>query len=364
MICVKFAILSNTFTEYGNREVEEDLTETGKCVARALESFGHEVRFFDVNEKTFEKLRKSDIDIAFNVCERFRGNSFFEPHVASMLELLRIPYTGSGPLALALCMNKARVKEILFHNGIPTPKFQVFYSRSKKLDEELRFPLIVKPVCMDNSIGIDSNAVVRNEEDLRKRIGYILRVYDQPALVEEFIVGREFAIGVLGNKNPIVLPISEFIFTQKLRDPILSYNAKWNKESEEFKNSVEICPAQIPRYIETKMKKTALDVYQLLEVRDYGRIDVRLSKDNVPYVLEMNPNPGISADNTLPKAAKSLGLEYNEMIMEIVLKALERYENIQLNIKSKLDEIKEEVKKSEVSQNNLVVEEVAFQNKN
>lgn len=353
---MKFAILSNSFSEYQNREVEEDLTETGKSVAEALESFGHEAKFFDVNEKTFEKLRKSDIDMAFNVCERFRGNSFFEPHVASMLELLGIPYTGSGPLALALCMNKARVKEILLQNEIPTPGFQVFYSRSKKLSEELKFPLIVKPVCMDNSVGIDSNSVVYNEDALRRMVGYILRVYDQPALVEEFIEGREFAIGVLGNTSPSVLPISEFIFSSKSKNPILSYNAKWNKESDEFKNSIEICPAQVPKYIESRMRKTALDVYSLLEVRDYGRIDIRLSKDNIPYVLEMNPNPGISADNTIPKAAKSLGLEYNEMIMEIVAKALERYKDIKPEIKSKLDEIKEDVKKPEISPDDIILE--------
>ena len=339
---MKFAVLSNTFTDYENREVEQDLNNTGNLVIKALESFGHEAKFFDVNEKTFEKLRKSDFEMAFNVCERFRGNSFFEPHIASMLELLGIPYTGSGPLALALCMNKARVKEILLHNGIPTPKFQIFYSRNKKINEDLKFPMIVKPVCMDNSIGINSDAVVDNEEDLRKRIGYVLRVYNQPALVEEFIEGREFAIGVLGNKNPMALPMSEIVFDEKITRPIFSYNAKWNEESDEFKGAVEICPAQIPKYLEAKMKRIAIDVYELLEVRDYGRIDIRLDKDNVPYVLEMNPNPGISTDNTLPKAAKSLGLTYNEMIMEIVAKALERYENVKSDIKSKIEEIKKE----------------------
>jgi len=337
---MKFAILSNTFSEYQNKEVEEELTGTGKAVAKALEAFGHEVKFFDVNEKTFEKLRKSDIEMAFNVCERFRGNSFFEPHVASMLELLGIPYTGSGPLALALCMNKARVKEILMQNGIQTPKFQIFYSRNKKINEDLKFPMIIKPICMDNSIGITNESIVENEDDLRKRIGYILRVYDQPALVEEFVGGREFAVGVLGNKNPFALPISEFVFSEATENPIYSYNAKWNKESDEFKNTVEVCPAQIPKYMEAKLKKVAFDVYKLLEVKDYGRIDIRLDKDNVPYVLEMNPNPGISADDTIPKVAQSLGLTYNEMIIEIVAKALERYENIKSDIKSKLEEMK------------------------
>ena len=134
---MKVAVLSNVFEDNLNKEVEDDLTEVGKSVAAALKEYGHEVIFFDVNEKTFEKLRKANVEIAFNVCERFNGNSFFEPHVAAMLELLGIPYTGSAPLTLALCMNKVKVKEILNYYGIPTPKFQVFYSRNKKLNINL-----------------------------------------------------------------------------------------------------------------------------------------------------------------------------------------------------------------------------------
>jgi len=248
-----------------------------------------------------------------------------EPHVAAMLELLQIPYTGSGPLALSLCMNKPRVKEILMHNEIPTPKFQVFYSKNKKLDESLKFPLIVKPVCMDNSIGINEDAVVHNEKDMRSRIAYINRVYNQAALVEEFIKGREFAIAVMGNKNPVALPISEIIFKKDQGMRIYSYDAKWNNDEEFLDIFDEKCPADVPKYIEAKMKKIAVDVYKLLEVKDYGRIDIRLSEDGTPYVLEMNPNPGISADNTIPKAADSLGLSYNEMVNEILYQALERY---------------------------------------
>jgi len=326
---MKIAVLSNSFSEYNNKEVEEDLTVTGSAVVEALQSFGHEAKFYDVNEKTFELLRKAKVDFAFNVCERFNGNSFFEPHVAAMLELLGIPHTGSGPLALALCMNKVRVKEILAHNGIPTPKFQVFTSRNKKLDPELKFPLIVKPSCMDNSIGITNDCVVNTEKELRSKVGYINNVYGQPALVEEYIDGRELAVGVLGNgANATVFPISEYTFGELPENmhKILDYDAKWNQESDIFKGSTEICPAELPKYVEAKIRKIALDVYKLLEVRDYGRVDLRLSKDGIPYVLEMNPNPGISADNTLPKAAKAVGWTYNEMIHEIFVQASDRHD--------------------------------------
>ncbi len=324
---MKIAVLSNSFSKYSNKEVEQDLTETGEAVKKALESFGHEVSFFDVNEKTFEKLRKSNVDIAFNVCERFNNNSTFEPHIAAMLELLGIPYTGSGPLALALCMNKTRVKEIFLQNGIPTPKFQVFYSKNKKLESDLNFPLIVKPTYMDNSIGILNDSVVNNEKDLRNKVAYVNRVYNQPALVEEFIDGREFAVGTLGNNgNAVALPISEYVFLNMDNDEncIMSYDLKWDLDYDNPHGAFEVCPAQIPKYLEAKMKKLALDAHKILEVKDYSRIDIRLSKDGTPYVLEINPNPGISADNTIPKAAKSIGLTYNEMVNEILKHALKR----------------------------------------
>jgi len=348
---MKVAILSNIFQkESGFKEVEDDLMEFGNAVKDALESAGHETVFFDVNETTFEQLRNSDIEFAFNVCERFNGSSLFEPHIASMLELLNIPYTGSGPLTLATCINKVRVKEILMHHGILTPNYQVFYSRNKKLDTELKFPLIVKPVCMDNSIGITKEAVVYNEDDLRSRIGYILRTYDQPALVEEYVDGKEITVGILGNgRNAMVLPPSEVLFqnaiesAEVLEDPknelkidtskIYSYEAKWLKDTDSWKSISIACPADLPKYQEYRIKRIALQVYNILGCRDYGRVDFRLSKEGVPYVLELNPNPGISPMSGLdeneqpefiPYAAMKAGMSYNDLILKIFNEALDR----------------------------------------
>ncbi len=347
---MRIAVLSTYFSDEAS-EVEEDLTKTGEVVREALRSFGLDAEFFDVNEKTFETLRKAKVDMAFNVCERFNGNSSMEPHVAAMLELLGIPYTGSSPLALALCMNKVRVKEILKHNNIMTPAFQLFYSKNKKLRQDMNFPLIVKPICMDNSIGITESSIVRDEKELQNRVSSINRAYNQAALAEEYIEGREFAVAVLGNhSNAQALPISEFIFTEYERYPILSYAAKWDPESESYINSPEVCPAELPKYLELKMKKIAVEVHKVLEVRDYGRIDLRLGRDGNIYVLEMNPNPGISSDNTIPKAAKSIGLSYNEMIYEILYRAMLRY-NITPSRESKLLHLKkvEELKSSGIS---------------
>jgi D-alanine-D-alanine ligase len=332
---MKVAILSNFFKQQSDfKEVEDELMEVGKAVKRVLEKSGHEAVFFDVNEKTFEELRNSDVDIAFNVCERFNGSSLFEPHIASMLELLNIPYTGSGPLTLATCINKVRVKEILMHHGILTPNYQVFYSRNKKLDPELKFPLIIKPVCMDNSIGITRDAVVHNEEELRSKVSYILRTYDMPALVEEFIEGREITLGILGNgRNATALPISEVVF-QNFPDEsskIYSYDAKWQQDTDAWKGVKIECPADLPKYQEYRIKRTALQVYNILGCRDYGRIDFRLSKEGVPYVLEMNPNPGIGPwvntedqPDFIPFAAEKAGMSYDDLISKIFTEALAR----------------------------------------
>ncbi len=333
---MKVAILSSVFRKEGDfKEVEEDLYTVGNAVKRVLESAGHEAVFFDVNEKTFEELRNSDIEMAFNVCERFNGSSLFEPHIASMLELLNIPYTGSGPLTLATCINKVRVKEILMHHGILTPNYQVFYSRNKKLDPELKFPLIVKPVCMDNSIGIGSDAVVNNDEELRSKVGYILRTYDQPALVEEFIAGKEITVGVLGNgRNATLLPTAEVVFKNWPAEDnkVYSYEAKWSKDSDQWKGITIEVPADLPKYQEYRIKRTALQVYNILGVRDYGRVDMRLSPDGVPYVLEMNPNPGISPTvsddeqpDFIPLAAEKAEMNYDQLILRIFNEALERY---------------------------------------
>lgn len=326
---MKIAILSNIFDSNSeNKEVEDGLTQVGKKTKEALESFGHEVTFYDVNERVFEKLRKAKPDAAFNVCERFNGSSLFEPHVASMLELLNIPYTGSGPLALATCLNKPMVKAVLMHHEISTPKYQVFYSRWRKLDPELKFPLIVKPCSMDNSIGISPESVVKNEDELRHQINYILKTYSQPALAEEFIAGREFTVSILGNdKEAEALPVCEIIMENIPNNPnkIYSYDAKWDENGVSYNQTNMECPAKIPKYLELKLQKIALEVHRVLGVRDYSRVDLRLDAENNPYVLEMNPNPGISADCFLPYSASILNISYNQLINIIFCCALERH---------------------------------------
>jgi len=354
---MRVAILSNVMKAEGEfKEVEENLMEFGTYIREVLESAGHEVIFFDVNESTYEALRNSNIDIAFNVCERFRGNSLFEPHIASMLELLDIPYTGSGHLTLATSINKVRVKEILMHYGILTPNYQVFNSKNKKLDPELKFPLIIKPMCMDNSIGITNDSVASNEDELRAKVGDILKTYDQPALVEEFVEGREITVSIIGNgKTTTALPLSEVVFKDwpENMKKVYNYEAKWCKDTINWKGIRVECPADLPKYQESRIKKIAVQVYKIMNCRDYGRIDIRLNNDGVPYVLEINPNPGISPNEDdgqpdfLPFAAKQAGITYRELIIRILNEALMRYE----------------MQKLEMPENVLIVEESSIKNR-
>ncbi|MBI4811320.1 MAG: hypothetical protein HY800_07775 [Ignavibacteriales bacterium] len=195
-----------------------DLSEIGvleerEDIARALQMMGYKSSIFNVDsnlDRLIDFLKKEEPDVIFNLCESVGNESIHEMHIAGLYELLGIPYTGADSLTLGIALNKVRVKEILIANGLPTPGYQLIRSPIKiSLDERLRFPLIVKPSREDASVGIDTNSVVYSLNDLRKRVRYILEQFDQPALVEEYIDGRELNVAILGNRKPSVLPISE-----------------------------------------------------------------------------------------------------------------------------------------------------------
>ncbi|MEM3690640.1 MAG: ATP-grasp domain-containing protein, partial [Candidatus Micrarchaeia archaeon] len=223
---------------------------------------------------------------------------------------------------------KARAKQILISAGIPTPKFHIFTTPEQELPLTLKFPLIVKPIHEDASIGITQESVVRDEEQLRRRVAYVIETYKQHALVEEFIDGREFNISILGNSEPTALPIEELQFQNfsENQPKICSYSAKWIPESDEFKHTIPTCPAQIPKTVENRIKKAALAAYRVLECQDYARIDLRLDSNNNPYILEVNPNPDIGPNDTaFTRAASAAGLSYDGLIRRILYHALERH---------------------------------------
>ncbi|HEY6953128.1 MAG TPA: ATP-grasp domain-containing protein [Bacteroidota bacterium] len=313
-----------------------DLSEMGvleerENVEKVLQLCGYKTSLFNVNgdiKRLIAFLEEKQPDLIFNLCESVGNESIHEMHVAGIYELLGVPYTGAGAYTLGTCLNKARTKEILSFHRIATPRFAVYKSISElSIDDlELNFPLIVKPAFEDASVGIENASVVENVAALRKRIRFILQNFDQPALVEEYIEGRELNVAIIGNKRPIVLPISEIDFSTLPEGypRIVTYNAKWVEGTDEFAGTKGVCPADVPPEIERKAKEIALKAYRIMGLRDYGRIDMRLDKKGQLFVLEVNPNPDISDSAGFARSARAYGLTPTEAINRIVEYALER----------------------------------------
>jgi len=312
-------------SEVGVVEQKEDIQE-------ALNSLGYETSIFNMSDdldRFLAYLKAMQPDVIFNMVECLGDDAIHEMHVAGIYELLGFTYTGAGPMTLGTCLSKPRSKEILSYNNIPTAKFLVC-SDSKNLKENeirLRYPLFVKPSNEDASVGIDNKSVVQTFVELRERVGYINRKFNEPAIVEEYIDGRELNVAIIGNKNPIVLPISEIDFSG-LPDhlpKIVTYDAKWMEGTIEYTGTQGKCPAQLDPGVEEYIKEISLRAFQLMGCRDYARVDIRLTKNNEPYVLEVNPNPDLSNDAGFYRSARTYGLSYAETIGKIVECALERH---------------------------------------
>ncbi len=312
-----------------------DMSEIGVIeemddIKAALNSLGYKSTVFNVDSDIFrlvEFLKEEKPDLIFNLVECVENESLQEMNVAGIYELLKIPYTGANPLSLGIALNKPLVKQLLSHNGIKTPKFQVFkFTEKVVLQDGMKYPLIVKPSREDASVGIADESVVYNFSELKKRVRFIFQEFDQPALVEEYIDGRELNVAIVGCKKPIVFPISEIDFSGLTKDmhKIVSYDAKWMHGTVAYEGTKGVCPAKLPADIEAKLKETALKCFRLIGCRDYGRVDFRLSGDGEIYVLEVNPNPDISDDAGFARSARTYGLTHAETVGKIVESALER----------------------------------------
>lgn len=263
----------------------------------------------------------------FNLCEEIDGEPELEMCIAGLLELLGFPYTGSDPYTLGLALNKFHVKQVLRAAGVPTARGYVRYpGQELTVPRGMRFPLIVKPARQDASLGINSNSVCHSMEQLQRQILYVHEIYDQEALVEEYLDGREFNVSVIGGVNPEVLAVSEIDFSgMPDNEPrIVSYRAKWDEESQVFNSTAPVCPAQITRRFENRIRKIAIRSYQCTGCRDYARIDMRTDNRGGIYVLEVNPNPDISPKAGFARATRAAGYSYSDMILRISESAIER----------------------------------------
>ncbi|MEM5812501.1 MAG: ATP-grasp domain-containing protein [Candidatus Aenigmatarchaeota archaeon] len=274
----------------------------------------------------FNRIKNSNVDVVFNLCEDINGNSQNEINIPAVLNLLEIPYTGSDIFSLAMTNDKQKAKHIMVREGIPTPRYRVFYS-TKRISYPLKFPAIVKPNNEDGSFGIDSGAVVKNVDELRQRISFVLEKFRQPALVEEYVEGREFNVSVFGNHPEIeVLPISEILFDDfpEGKPKIADYNAKWIEGSFEYVHTPVKCPAEIEKELEEKIRKIAIKCAMVFRFRDYGRVDIRVSQNGKPFVIEVNANPDISPKAGFMRSFFASGRTYEDFMRSVLKWAVER----------------------------------------
>lgn len=307
---------------------EFDSQETINAISCALKKKGHSVDLVDVEQPNlFSYFRKNRVDMVFNIAEGKCGK-FRESEIPAILDYLDIPYTGSNTFSLALALNKALTKKILKAENIPTPRFQVFIKGKEELDPALRFPLIVKPNREGSAKGINASNVVNTKDTLFMKIKEIQELYKQEVLVEEFIEGKELTVGILENGKVQILPILEIDFStcEKSGEYFYSWRMK------EFQGNAEFglmptfhCPARLDKDTEDMVKGIALKTHQAIGCYDISRTDIRLSKDSIPYVLEINPLPGLNpTESNFPIMAYAAGMKYEDIIEAILMSASER----------------------------------------
>lgn len=305
-------------------------------LADALTGLGHVVtsvvvdRGGDVSE-TVAALRREAPDLVFNIAESFAGKSALESNIAGLLNLLDLRYTGSSPAGLLLAGDKSLAKKVLLAHGIQTPQSATIFRGALDLAGDLSFPVIVKPPQEDASLGISAASVVHGLKELFERIDALQSEYRQPVLVEQFIEGREFYVGVLGNANAEALPVIEMDFSGFPPDKpkIASWEAKWGDDGEgsgaEYAGSRSIFPEDLDAELAERMKRVAVDAFHALRLRDYGRIDLRVSPAGEIFVIEVNPNCYLERESEFARAARRSGLEYAALIERLLELALARY---------------------------------------
>lgn len=302
---------------------ELDSEQTVMACAEALRAGGHKVTLIEGNQEAYPALRLARPDIAFNICEGIRGESR-ESQIPCLLEMLGIPYTGSGPLALAMSLDKPVAKKVFAYHGVPTPLFRSFEPGELVAADGMQFPLFVKPAREGSSMGISPKSRCDTAEELFERVGYIHRMYNQAALVEEFVRGREFTVGIVGNHDRTVFPVMEVNY-----GPVPSYNGhvydyQFKQEWDDWKYFY--CPAPIERELEVQLKETAVAAWRALGCVDVGRVDLRLDDFGQPQVLEVNPLPGLTPDySDLCRIAAVAGWGYVDLVNRILETAVVRY---------------------------------------
>lgn len=308
---------------------EQEIGIIVPLVSEALSMRRHDIQTMETTFDVWEdlKARRGMFDIVFNLAEAFGGTNKHEALIPAMLEALEIPFTGATAQSMHLTLDKEKTKLAVLHYGIPVPEYQVMRNADDALQSHLRFPLIVKPIREEASIGIQIDSVVNSPAGLREKVTLVLDKYDQPALIEQFIEGQEISVGMIGNPPDLrVFPPLEFVFPDAISafEQIRSYEYKWGGRKE------QMVRASLPEQIVARLTKYTETAYRVTECRDYARMDYRIDNQGNIYLLEVNYNPGIGPNthglnNTLTMMASFVGYSFKDLLEQILLIAAKRY---------------------------------------
>jgi D-alanine-D-alanine ligase len=306
---------------------EETIEEMAQQAYEAVLSLDYPAVLIPLKESFMGFLRRIQEvkpQVIINLCESFCDRPQLEANIAAAYELLEIAFTGNGSRALTLCQDKFQAKAILASHGLPTAKARLVTAADQVVG--LRFPLIVKPNAEDASLGVYPDSVVRDAKSLRGRIQKILETYEEPAIVEEYIEGREFNVSVMDGEKRQALPVSEIDFSAMPpgMPRIVSYEAKWFADHELYLKTPPVCPAPVAETVRARLQECALRAFQVLGCQDYARVDFRMNKDGDIFILEVNPNPDISLNAGYVRALHAAGLDYPTFWGRMIDNALRR----------------------------------------
>lgn len=323
---LRIGIAANTSTESAPSNHQAVVQD----IEKELQSRGYRTTVFDFNnpERTLSKLRSKDIDLMLNVAHGINNNELLKPQAAALLEAMNIPFTGTDSLNIALARDKIRAKKLFTYHDIPTPAWDYAYTVNETINEDLCYPLIVKPADTDHSFGITNASVVSNKKELRKQLSYVVEKLGRPALVEEYIDGDEYSVSILGSDyNDLkVLPVARAEFkTGKNEWRICTADLKSGKpNAANFSNRPL---KKLNPKLEALISEIAIDTYKVMKCRDFGRVELRVDTEGNPYVLEINSNPSLGKLSPIVRAAKIMGMSHGDLLEEIISLAITRYKN-------------------------------------
>ncbi len=314
--------------DYYNKRKHKQSTEL--YVVNALRELGHYVTTLGI-EKQIEPvvtlLSQQKPDVVFNLTENFHYDRRMDMHIAALLEMFKVPFTGTGSEGLMLCRNKGLSKQILRSRKIHVPGFYVLHpGRKIHIPKSMHYPHIVKPLYEDGSDGISNSSIVNNFDELFERVTMVHDTYNQPAIVEEYIEGRELYVSVIGNKKLKVLPSRELFFQHNGDGGpmIATSHVKWNEKYQK-KWKIKFGFSDIDEALEKRVAKISKKVFRLMQIHDYGRIDMRITDNDQIFIIEANPNPGLACGDEVAESAAKAGMDYVQFIDKLLSITMHRY---------------------------------------